>query len=84
MNIREMIPGLDADALKTVRINATRLHASGTPKQKDDARDALVLIDEEVARRRAAMPAPPPKARRKAGDAPAKTRAAKRTSNVGS
>lgn len=76
MNIREMIPGLDADALKTVRINATRLHASGTQKQKDEARDALVLIAEEVARRTAALPPRPPKAPRKSS-ATAKARVAR-------
>lgn len=65
MNIRDMIPGLDAEALKTMRTTATRLSTSGAPKQPEQARDALALIDEEGSRRRAALPAAPPKARRK-------------------
>ncbi|BBE73269.1 hypothetical protein [Oharaeibacter diazotrophicus] len=69
MNIRDKIPGLDADALKTLRTNATRLSASGTPKQKDQARDVLILVDEEEANRREALPPAPPKTRRKTGTA---------------
>lgn len=65
MNIRDMIPGLDAEALKTMRINATRLHTSGTPKQKEQAHDALILIDEEESRRQATPPVAAPKERAK-------------------
>ena len=83
MNIRDMIPGLDAEALKTMRINATRLNASGTPKQKEQARDALVLIEEEENRRKAALPPAPVKARRKTGtEGPAKARGKKSTSDA--
>lgn len=83
MNIRDMIPTLDADALKTVRTNAMRLSTSGTPKQKDQARDALVLIDEEEARRREALPAAPPKVRRKSGtESPSKAAGKGRAPNA--
>jgi len=85
MNIRDMIPGLDAEALKTVRINAIRLGISGTSKQKDQARDALVLIDEEEARRLAALPPAPPKSRKKpVAEGSPKTSARRRTSNAAS
>lgn len=85
MNIRDKIPGLDADALKTVRTNAMRLGASGTPKQKDQARDVLILVDEEEARRREALPPAPPKTRRKTGtDGPSKAGGKGRSSNVAS
>ncbi|WP_075214016.1 hypothetical protein [Mongoliimonas terrestris] len=69
MTLREMIPGLNAEELKTIRINATRMNTSGTPKQKEQARDALVLLDEEEARRREAAPPPAPKASSKAKSA---------------
>ena len=85
MNIRTMLPGLDVDALKTVRINANRLSTFGTPKQKEEARHALVLIDEEEARRRAELPPAPPKTRKKAvadGGEPLLGKA--RTANAGS
>lgn len=65
MNIPDMNPGLDAEALTSVRIDATRLSASGASKRKDQARNALVLIDAEEARRLPALPPAPPKSRKK-------------------
>ncbi|MEJ1161734.1 hypothetical protein [Prosthecomicrobium sp. N25] len=83
MNICDMIPGLGSGAIETVRMNATRLYASGTPKQKEQGRDALVLIGEEEIRRRAVRPAVPPKAHEKTGiKSPAKALGKGWTSNV--
>ncbi|BBE71353.1 hypothetical protein [Oharaeibacter diazotrophicus] len=64
MKIAEMLPGLDAEALATVRVNAVRLITRGTPKQKEQANAALDLIDREVARREAEAPPAAPKAKR--------------------
>lgn len=64
MKIAEMLPGLDTEALATVRVNAVRLTTTGTPKQQEQATAALDLIDQEVARREAEAPPPKPKAKR--------------------
>lgn len=58
MKIDEMLPGLDADGLKTMRANALRLSEHGNPKQKAAAQSALPLIDAETARRAELAPAP--------------------------
>jgi hypothetical protein len=74
MNIIEMLPGLDAEALATVRVNAVRLSTNGTPKQKEQALAALGLIAEEESRREAEQPPKKPvKAKRPAKASPAKT-----------
>jgi hypothetical protein len=67
MKIIEMLPTLDAKALETVLANAIRLSTTGTPKQRDQARDALPLIEAERTRRADLVPAPttPAKASRR-------------------
>ncbi|WP_181708160.1 hypothetical protein [Chthonobacter rhizosphaerae] len=82
MKILEMLPDLDSDALATMRINAIRLVEHGTVKQKQQATEALPLIEAEQGRRAEAGPAKP-KPRAKAADkadgkAPAKKAAAKK------
>lgn len=57
MKIIDMLPELDADALKTVHINAMRLVSTGSKTQKEQAQTALPLIEAEQARR--AEMAPP-------------------------
>lgn len=59
MNIHEMLPGLDAEGLATMRVNAVRLTARGTPKQKEQAEAALTLIAAEEERRAAEAPVKP-------------------------
>lgn len=51
MKILDMLPHLDADALATVHINATRLVSGGSKKQQEQALTALPLIEAEQARR---------------------------------
>lgn len=85
MNIRDTSPGLDAEALKTMRINAIRLCSSGVGRQRGQAPDALALIGGAGNLRGAALPAALTKAQRKSGiDSSPKTNAKGRSTNVAS
>lgn len=54
--LADMIPAMTDADLMSLRANAQRLSAAGTPAQVNAAADILPLIDAEVARR-AALPA---------------------------
>lgn len=53
MSITDMIPTLDDTALANLRINATRLEASGVGSRQKEAALLLPLIDAELATRKA-------------------------------
>jgi ABC-type transporter MlaC component len=59
-----MIPEMDDAALSNLRDNARRLEASGQGKRQQQAAEILPLIDAELATRKAAKPAPAPRAKR--------------------
>lgn len=60
-----------ADAqLATLRANAVRLIEKGPDKVRAEASRLLPLVDEELAKRRAAKPPRPPRARRAAPTPP--------------
>lgn len=59
MKILDMLPQLDRAALATMHANATRLTQTGTPKQRQQATDALPLIEAEQAKRADEEPAKP-------------------------
>lgn len=67
MNLCDPIPGLDAEAMKTIRLDAIRLGISGTPKQQEQARGALGLFGDEGSRRATAVRANSPDAQPKSG-----------------
>lgn len=58
MKILEMLPVLDGKALATVLSNAVRLAEAGTPKQREQARTVIPLVEAEQSRRALAEPAP--------------------------
>lgn len=57
MAIADMIPGLEAKALATLRENALRLQQTGTPRQRAEAEALMPAIDAELAERKAKAPA---------------------------
>ena len=69
MKVLEMMPQLDLGALATLHANALRLTEHGSAKQKEQASEALPLIEAEQARRAAEAP---PKAKARKAAAPKK------------
>ncbi len=58
MTIDEKLPSLTDKELTTLRSNAQRLGASGTPKQQAEASRLLPLISAELDGRKARAPEP--------------------------
>jgi hypothetical protein len=52
-DLRETIPTMTDDALKTLRANAERLVSGGSEKQKTAAQELLPALDNELAQRKA-------------------------------
>ncbi len=77
MSITDMIPNLDDAALLNLRVNATRLEATGVGARQQEAAMLLPLIDAELATRKANGPKPTRVAR---ASAPKKTAAPKKAS----
>jgi hypothetical protein len=66
MTVAEMIPGMDDDALATLRINARRLESGAEGPRRQQALALLPLIEAELTQREANRPVKPTPRRRRA------------------